>query len=57
MITAVSRSAVLAVPAVLRGLTEQLGLQREDVIQDAIDAPAFEAVIGDHTGTLEMAAQ
>jgi hypothetical protein len=33
-------------------LTEQLGLQREDVIQDAIDAPAFETVIGDHTGTL-----
>jgi len=38
-------------------LTEQLGLQREDVIQDAIDAPAFEAVFGDHTSTLEMAAQ
>jgi hypothetical protein len=38
-------------------LTEQLGLQREDVVEDAIDAPALEAVFSDHTGTLEVAAQ
>ena len=63
MITAVddqtleAPSGVGAVPAVLRRLTEQLGLQLEDVIEDAIDAPSFEAVFGNHTGTLEMAAQ
>ncbi|HEV1991895.1 MAG TPA: hypothetical protein VGR34_03410 [Candidatus Dormibacteraeota bacterium] len=43
-------------PAVLRRLSEQLGLQSEDVIEDAIDAPALEAVFGDHTGTFEMTA-
>jgi hypothetical protein len=52
-----ARSGVGAVPAVLRRLTEQLSLQGEDVIEDAIDAPALEAVLGDHAGTLEMAAQ
>ena len=63
MITAVddgpfeAPSAVGAVPAVLRRLAEQLGLQREDVIEDAIDSPALEAVLGDHTGSLEMPAQ
>jgi hypothetical protein len=50
-------SGVGAVPAVLRRLTEQLGLQREDVIEDAIDPPALETVFGDHAGTFEMAAQ
>ena len=44
-------------PAVLRRLTEQLGLERKNVIEDAIDAPSLEAVFGDHTGTLEVAAQ
>ena len=50
-------SGVGSVPAVLRRLTEQLGLQREDVVEDAIYAPALEPVLGDHTGTLEVAAQ
>jgi hypothetical protein len=38
-------------------LTQELSLQREDVVKDAIDAPAFEAMVGDHTGALEVAAQ
>jgi hypothetical protein len=32
-------------------------LQREDVVQDAIDPPAFEAMVRDHAGALEMPAQ
>jgi len=49
------RSGALA--AVLAALAEQLRLQREDVIQYAIDAPPLQAVVGDHAGPLEMVAQ
>ena len=45
------------VTAVLRLLPEQLGLKGEDVIEHPIDAPAFEPVIGDDAGVLEVAAQ
>jgi hypothetical protein len=38
-------------------LTQELGLQREDVVENAVDPPAFEAVVGDDPGMLEMAAQ
>src|SRR5450631_3335881 len=47
----------VALPAVLGRLTEQLRLQREDVIEDAIDAPTREAMIGDHPGVFQVAAQ
>src|SRR5450759_595064 len=50
-------SGAVALPAVLGRLTEQLRLQREDVIEDAIDAPALEAMIGDHPGVFQVAAQ
>src|SRR5487761_876382 len=43
--------------AILGALAEQLCLQRKDVIQDAIDAPALEPMVRDHTGPLEMIAQ
>jgi hypothetical protein len=38
-------------------LAEQPGLEREDVIEHAIDSPTFEAVVGDHPRSLELAAQ
>ena len=44
-------------PAVLWRLAQQMRLQGEDVIQDAIHAPALEAMVGDHPRTLEVAAQ
>ncbi len=44
-------------PAVLGRLAQQLRLQGEDVIQDALCAPAFEAMVGHHPRTLEVAAQ
>ena len=47
-------SGVGAVPAVLRRLTEQLGLQRENVIEDAINPPALEPVIGYQAGVAEQ---
>jgi len=47
----------VALPAVLGRLTEQLRLQREDVIENAIDAPTLEAMIGDHPGVFQVAAQ
>ncbi|MHB8613506.1 MAG: hypothetical protein ACYDAL_13910 [Candidatus Dormibacteraceae bacterium] len=43
--------------AVLGGLAEQLRLQREDVVEHAIESPSFQAMIGDHAGALEMASQ
>ena len=49
------RSCALA--AVLGGLAEQLRLQGEDVVENAIDAPALEAVVGNHPSSLEMVAQ
>jgi hypothetical protein len=38
-------------------LTQQLGLEREDVIEDAIDPPALETMLGDHPCTIEVAAK
>jgi hypothetical protein len=38
-------------------LTQQLRLQRKDVIEDAVDAPSFQAMVGDHTGPLEVPAK
>src|SRR5258706_12543096 len=43
--------------AVFWSLAEELRLQREDVVEHAIDAPPFEAVVGDHSGALEVFAQ
>jgi hypothetical protein len=51
----VLRSVV--VPALLGILAQQLGLQGEDVVQDAIDSPALEPVVRDHTCVLEVSAQ
>jgi hypothetical protein len=51
------RSGPVALPAILRGLPEQLSLQREDVVEDPIDPPAFEAMVGDHAGAIEMSPQ
>ncbi len=50
-------SATVALAAILGGLPQQLCLQREDVIKDPIDAPPFEAMVGDHAGAFEMAAK
>ena len=44
-------------PAVLGRLSKQLCLQHEDFIKDAICSPALETMVGNHTRTLEMAAQ
>jgi hypothetical protein len=50
-------SGAVPLPAVLGRLTEQLRLQRKDVIEDAIDAPTLEAMIGEHPGVFQVAAQ
>jgi len=50
-------SASIALAGVLGRLTQQLSLQRKDVIQDAIDAPSFQAMVGDHAGPLEVPAK
>src|SRR6185312_5020226 len=42
---------------ILRRLTQQLGLEREDVVEDAVDAPALETVVSDHAGALEVLTQ
>jgi hypothetical protein len=34
-----------------------LRLQRKDVIQDAVDAPSFQAMVGDHARPLEVPAK
>jgi len=34
-----------------------LGLQSKYVIQDAVDAPPFEAMVGDHAGPLQVPAK
>ena len=47
-------SAAVALAAILWGLSKQLGLQREDVVQHPIDAPAFKAMVGDHARPIEM---
>jgi len=38
-------------------MPQQLRLQGEDVVEDAIEAPAFQAVLGDNAGVLELASQ
>ena len=55
MLLVTSGASTLA--AVLGSLAEQLRLQGEDVIEDAIDSPAFEAMVGDHTRPLELGPQ
>jgi hypothetical protein len=50
-------SGAVAQPAVLGSLAEQLCLQREDVVEDAIDAPAFETMLREHASSLEVAPQ
>lgn len=52
-----SRLVSVALAAVLRRLAEQLRLQRKDVVEYTVDAPSFEAMVGDHTGPLEVSAQ
>src|SRR5260370_33269234 len=47
----------VVMPAVLGRLTEQLRLQREDVVEHAIDAPALQSMVRDHAGALEIFAQ
>jgi len=44
-------------PALFRLLAEQLSLEREDVVEHAVDAPAFEPVLGDHARMLQRAPQ
>src|SRR5215472_9683941 len=50
-----SGSVVMA--AVFGLLAEQGGLQREDVVQHPLGASAFEPVVGDHPGVLEVQAE
>jgi hypothetical protein len=38
-------------------LAEELRLQRKDVVEDAVDAPSFEAMVGDHAGLLQVPAK
>lgn len=49
------RSGTVSLAAVLGRLPEQLGLEGEDVIEHAVDAATFEAMVGDDPGALEMA--
>src|ERR1700681_3208313 len=46
-----------ALAPILGGLAEQLGLEREDVVEHAIDTPALEPVIGDHPSAFQLASQ
>jgi hypothetical protein len=50
-------SAAVALAAILRFLTQQLSLEREDVVQDPIDPPAFETMVGDDAGAFQMPPQ
>ncbi len=43
--------------AVLGRLTEQLCLESEYVVEHAVDAAAFQAVVRDDPGSLEVAAE
>ena len=45
------------VAAVLRFLPEQVRLQREDVVEHPVDAPALEAVVRNHPGVLQVATE
>jgi len=44
----------VALAAVLWSLPQELRLEREDVVEHPIDAPALEAVVRDHTGAVEV---
>ncbi len=50
-------SAAVALSAILRGLSKQLCLKREDVVQDPIDTPTLEAMVGDDAGLFEVSPQ
>jgi hypothetical protein len=50
-------SAAVALAAILGFLTQQLSLQREDVVQDPIDPPALETMVGDDAGAVEVPPQ
>jgi len=52
-----SYSVSVSLPAVLWRLAKQLGLQSKYVIQDAVDPPSFEAMVGDHAGPLQVPAK
>src|SRR6266705_3278070 len=50
-------SGPVVVSRVFGRLAEQLRLEREDVIEHAIDAPALQAMIRDHARAFEMASE
>ena len=45
------------VARVLRLLSQELRLKGKDVVQDTVDAPSFEPVVGDHARVLELLPQ
>jgi hypothetical protein len=47
----------VALAAILRSLPQQLGLQPENVIEDPIDTPAFQAMVREHTGAFQVPPQ
>lgn len=49
--------SAVVVPAVLRVLAEQLSLQREDVVEHAIDPATLQTMVGDDAGQVEVASQ
>src|ERR1700694_604727 len=49
------RSRAVALAPILRGLAEQLSLHRKYVVEDAIDAPSFQPMLGDHSRMLQLA--
>jgi hypothetical protein len=50
-------SGSVVVPGVLRFLPEELRLEREDVIEHAVDAPSLEPVVRDDPRVLELEPQ
>src|SRR5690242_7223388 len=50
-------SEPVVVARVLRLLAEEVRLEGEDVVEDAVDPPSLEPVICDHAGALEVAAK
>ena len=50
-------SGAVALAAILWGLAQQLRLEREDVVEDPIDPPPFEPMVGDDPGAFEMPAE
>ena len=47
----------VALAAILRSLAKQLRLQREDVVENPIDSPAFQPMVRDHPRALEVTPQ